>query len=253
MNTHTNSLKTCPVTRRRGLPTITRHCLGLALSMGLALLAATFVDTVQADNATPKVYGKTIGNWGHAWWQWAFNFPSAGNPILEDGNVDCSAGQSGEVWYLAGSFGSKAERTCTIKKGKAVFFPLLNGLYWTPLDPTIPEDCTDVLSCRTGVGESIDKITGWSCTVDNVPCVWFAQVVRAQSNARRFNIPPGSVATDFGYAPGVRKISISDGYWVMLNPLPPGEHTIHFTSASAAFPDFALDVTYHLTVSALKD
>lgn len=186
-------------------------------------------------------------------WQWVFNFPSAGNPILEDGNVDCSAGQSGEVWYLAGSFGSKAERTCTIKKGKAVFFPLLNGLYWTPLDPAIPEDCTDVLSCRTGVSQSIDKITGWSCTVDNVPCVWFAQVVRAQSNARRFNIPPGSVATDFGYAPGVRKISISDGYWVMLDPLPLGEHTIHFTSASAAFPDFALDVTYHLTVSALKD
>jgi hypothetical protein len=252
MNTHTNSYKTCFVTPRKGLPTITKHCLGVTLSIGLVLLAVTFTNPVQAGDATPKVYGKTIGNWGHAWWQWALKFPSEGNPIVEDGNVDCSAGQSGKVWYLAGTFSSTADRTCTIKKGKAVFFPLFNGIYWTPLDPAIPEDCTDVASCRTGVSANIDKISSWTCTVDGVPCVWSAQIVRAQSDSLPFNVKAGSILTDFGYVPGVRDISISDGYWVMLDPLPPGDHTIHFTSAAVPV-NFSLDVTYHLTVSALKD
>lgn len=200
----------------------------------------------QRGNATPKVYGQTIGNWGHSWWQWVSNSAAADNPALQNGNVDCAAGQSGKVWYLAGNFGGVSDRTCSIKRGKAVFFPLFNGLYWTPLDPAIPEDCTDELSCRAGVAVNSDAVTNWSCTVDGTPCAWFAQIVRGQSDARPFNIPPGSSFTAFGYAPGVRDISISDGYWVMLDPLPRGTHEIRFTALTSF--GFSLDVTYHLTV-----
>jgi hypothetical protein len=197
----------------------------------------------RAGNATPQVYGKTIGNWGHAWWQWALNFPTANNLLLQDGDVDCSAGQSGKVWYLAGNFGgavgeaNPAERTCSIKKGKAIFFPLFNVIRWTP------EDCKNERNCRKVASKVIDAITSWTCTVDDTPCVWSAQIVRGQSDAQPFNIPGGSIVdTLFEQDPGRRMISIADGYWVMLDPLPPGEHAIHFTSNGS------LDVTYHLTV-----
>jgi hypothetical protein len=120
------------------------------LPVMLSLLAFGSAGPAWADDdqrANPEVYGKTLGNWGHAWWRWALKFPTATNPIAQDGNVDCSAGQEGKVWFLAGTFGGPAERTCTIKKGKAIFFPLLNGIFWTPLDPKVPEDCTDEKSC----------------------------------------------------------------------------------------------------------
>jgi hypothetical protein len=106
----------------------------------LASVAATVLPTGQAlaGNASPHVYGQTIGNWGHDWWQWALSFPTATLPILQNGNVDCSAGQSGKVWFLAGDFGGKAERTCSIKRGKAIFLPIFNGIFWTPLDPKVP-------------------------------------------------------------------------------------------------------------------
>lgn len=194
----------------------------------------------QRGNATPVVYGQTIGNWGQAWWQWVSNFPAAEDPILQNGSVDCAAGQSGKVWYLAGTFGGSADRSCSIKKGKAIFFPLFNGIYWTP------EDCPDEASCRAGVGASVDTVSNWTCTVDGTPCVWFTQIVRAQSDARPLNIPAGSSFTAFGYAPGLRQISIADGYWVMLDPLPRGTHEIHFTATTSG--GFSLDVTYHLTV-----
>ncbi len=212
------------------------------LSCGLAFLLLASADPARAGNATPQVYGQSIGNWGHAWWQWAVNFPTADNPIVQTGDVDCSAGQSGKVWYLAGTFGTSAARTCSIKKGKAMFLPLLNAIGWTS-----DGGCTDELSCRTYVGALIDAVTSWTCTVDGTPCVWSAQIVRAQSDALPLNLPDGSFEEDFGFAPGVREISIADGYWVMLDPLPPGPHTIHFTSAVSSIP-FSLDVTYHLTV-----
>jgi hypothetical protein len=253
-----------PVTAQRCLPTLVSLALGCLLvasadsalalrpAPGAAASADGQASAIHAQarqrrgNATPAAYGQAIGNWGHAWWQWVSNFPAADDPILQDGNVDCFAGQSGKVWYLAGTFGGTAVRSCSIKKGKAIFFPLLNGIYWTPLDPAIPEDCTDEANCRAGVGANMDALTSWTCTVDGTPCVWFTQAVRAQSDARPFNIPPGSSFTAFGYAPGVRQISVADGTWVMLDPLPRGTHEIHFTATTSG--GFSLDVTYHLTV-----
>ncbi|NOT10242.1 MAG: hypothetical protein HOP23_00145 [Methylococcaceae bacterium] len=217
----------------------------LIFMMVLVAIPLASADPAQGRNATPKVYDKTIGNWGHAWWQWAFKFDTTHNPITQDGDVDCFAGQSGKVWFLAGTFGGLAERTCTIKKGKAIFFPLFNGVFWTQVNPAVPEDCTDEKSCRSGVSDMIDAIKGWTCTVDGTPCVWFTQIVRAQSDARPLNVPVGSFLIDFGYASGRREISISDGYWVMLDPLPSGPHIIEFTSEA---PGFSLGVTYNLTV-----
>ena len=82
-------------------------------------------------------------------------------------------------------------------------------------------------------GHEHGHLTNWTCTVDDTPCVWFSQVVRAQSDARPFKIPVGSIFTALGYAPGRREIALADGYWVMLDPLPLGEHTIHFTAEAA--------------------
>ena len=211
----------------------------LILLVALVTTPIASADQDQARNATPKVYGKTIGNWSHAWWVWAYSLPSSTSPPAQNGSVDCSAGQSGKVWYLAGTFGAPAaDRTCSIKKGKAILFPLLNGIFWAP------EDCSDENSCRTLAGGALDAVTIETCTIDDTPCVWSVQIVRAQSEARSLKIPAGSFPTTAGggsYAPGKRKISIADGYWVMLDPLPPGIHEIHF---KASVGTFSLDVNY---------
>ncbi len=206
-------------------------------------------DQVNGDPATPRVYGQTIGNWGQIWWQWALNFPEATNPMLQDGAVDCSVGQSGKVWFLAGNLGGTSVRSCTVDKNRALFFPLLNGLAW------MPEDCSTVSACRGLVSEVlIDGAVNLTCTVDGTPCVFKSQIVRAQSDPRDISFPPDSIAvTDWGYAPGPRPASISDGYWVMLDPLSPGLHTIRFTSerftTDGGTSLFHLDVTYNLSVA----
>jgi hypothetical protein len=228
------------VTTQSGLASAQRRFAKIASSV-IAMLVIGVPVPASAGNASPHVYGQTIGNWGQAWWQWALNFPAATNPILQDGAVDCSVGQSGKVWFLAGNFGGISERSCTVRVGRALFFPLLNGLAW------MPEDCTTVGGCRQLVSEVlIDGEVNLTCTLDGVPCVFTHEIVRAQSDPRPINFPPGSIATDWGYAPGPRPASISDGYWVMLDPLSRGLHTLNITAKRG---EFLLDVTYNLIVS----
>jgi len=47
------------------------------------------------------------------------------------------------------------------------------------------------------------------------------------------------------HAPGDHDPAVADGYWLMLAPLSPGEHQVHFSSGR---PGFSLDVTYDLTI-----
>jgi hypothetical protein len=39
---------------------------------------------------------------------------------------------------------------------------------------------------------------------------------------------------------------LADGYWALLPPMSVGEHTVHFSGGFGS--DFALDVTYHISV-----
>ena len=47
---------------------------------------------------------------------------------------------------------------------------------------------------------------------------------------------------------------MGDGFYILLRPLPPGEHTIRFGGTSQALDGdgnpatFQLDITYHVTV-----
>ena len=75
-----------------------------------------------------KHYGTTYRELNVAWFQWILSQPRIGNPGFDPTGANCASGQSGDVWFLAGSFNQTlVERTCTIPSGKAIFFPILNS------------------------------------------------------------------------------------------------------------------------------
>jgi hypothetical protein len=72
---------------------------------------------------------------------------------------------------------------------------------------------------------------------------------RFQSQLFNLTYPQNNIA---GIAPQTAK-AVSDGFWVMLEPLPLGSHEIHFKAAlgdltTTGTTNFAVDVTYLLTV-----
>jgi len=76
---------------------------------------------------------------------------------------------------------------------------------------------------------------------------------RAESPLFTFGPLPADNVFNLIGIPGAGAVasSVSDGYYVMLHPLPAGVHVVHFFGEVDA-PDgsliFAQDITYHLTV-----
>ncbi len=163
--------------------------------------------------------------------------------LLDSGEVDCSRGQSGKVWFLAGNFGGVSERSCTIRKHKQLFFPIVNSLWWTPEDgDTVPE-------VRAFANGSINPVDTLMVEVNGVE-VLDVYAYRAQSPAGGFVWNNDEFQEELGLDPMDRP-SASDGYWILLDPLPKGEHTVRFVGGSTE-QGFELDVTYHLTVTNKK-
>lgn len=168
-------------------------------------------------------------------------FPFATNPIVEDGSVDCTRGQQGKIWFLAGTFGRTSNRECTIPKGKALFFPIINTLWW------VPEDGNNVAEVRALANAQIDPTTSLEVIIDGV-VIEDPFAYRAQSLPGGFALNFGPLLADFGFppTPDPRDPAVADGYWILLTPLRKGEHEIEFRSSAP--PSFNLDVTYQLTV-----
>ncbi len=219
----------------------------LAASVALGSWSSLAADNVTALEPGARHFGKSYNELAGDWWAWAGQFPFEGNPITEDGPVDCTRGQAGKIWFLAGNFGGAAGeanpaiRSCTIPSGRALFIPLANSLFWAP------EDGTTVADVRKRSNDAIAPISELSLVVDGV-ALPDPFAYRAQSPPQGFTLPCGPLLADFGFdcALGPRHPAVADGYWVLLPPLHQGVHTIVIHSGDDA--GLNVDVTYTLTV-----
>ncbi|MFN8473236.1 MAG: hypothetical protein U0822_13695 [Anaerolineae bacterium] len=235
--------------------------LALAVVVMLVALMAVLVgpQPAQAQEKTNSVvmppilppYGVTYGEWSARWWQWVFSIPADKHPLLDTGGIpngDCSVNQSGKVWFLGGTFATNGiTRNCTIPAGKALLIPVLNDIFGAAVGdcaPTGTGKC-DVLKLRQGAAAWMNEATKLTFTVDNIP-VKNLRLYRALSPV--FSVRTPSSNPIFGLDPGTTYSPlVSDGYWIMLAPLPSGPHTIHF-GGTIPSQSFTLDITYHLTV-----
>jgi hypothetical protein len=193
-----------------------------------------------------KPFGNTYGEWSAKWWQWAVFTPTDKSPLKDNTGINCAQAQSGPVWFLAGTFGGAAERTCTIPSGKAIMFPIYNGECSYIEYPQYKTE-SELRKCAI---EQANKVTNLDVSVDGMKIQDLKQKYRFQSPLFDLALPNNNV---FGLTPGPTK-SVADGFWIISQPLSPGKHEIRFSGASVDFTssgvqNFATEATYHLTVS----
>lgn len=195
-----------------------------------------------------RVDSRTYGEWSAAWWQWATAYDLDHNPILDPDGSFGAQGQSGPVWFLAGTFGGSAERSVTIPAGTYIFFPLANGAWDTVPGFPNPLNLPDPLSVADvrAILDYLIKDTAVSCEIDGAS-VKKPEKYRVKSPVFSLNFN-ADFASGVGYPAPYVRTAASDGYWLMLYPLSAGEHTIHF-AADNPVTGFALDVTYNITVT----
>lgn len=211
-------------------------------------LAAALVVMASASSALaqpPKIVpveqsylGLGYGDWAGLWWQWAFSIPDgASHPFSAGGDV--LQNQAGHVWFLAGVFGVE-ERTITIPAGTALFFPVGNAECSTlEPDPFHGDDAPSLSACANGYGDLVAAGSP-SCELDGKPVNRLGRF-RTQSSMFAFGPLPDPAV--FGLTPGDTGLAVDSGIYLLLEPMSPGEHTIHFTAY-----DGGIDTTYDVTV-----
>ena len=223
------------------------------LSLGVASPALAGEDKENSPEIFPPQshpYGKTYGAWGAEWYKWVYSFPVTKNPIQDLTGEFGSLNQSGPVWFLAGTFGGMVERTITIPTGKGIFLPIFSYFNDYPCpDATFHPAPGQTLEAflAEGAAAVIDTATALAVQVDGVE-LQHPFNYRAASHLVTFTADPSWVALD-SCVTGKPQKGVSDGYWVMLAPLPKGEHTIHILASSDVLVGGLLDVTYHITVA----
>ena len=211
-------------------------------------------------------YGKSYEQWSAAWLQWALSIPAASNPIFDNTGAFAAVGQSGKVWFLAGTSGTgevhHVDRNVIIPEDTALFFPIVN-YFWLNLPEYVPKkgnpdpiwsEMQEAWVREVFLKPHVDTATDLDIEIDG-QSIKDLENFRFQSNPPvKINIPLGDIfgitlpkPDGLGLNPGLYGPAVADGYWILLAPLSLGRHTIHFKGGFVA-DGFSLEVTYHITV-----
>ncbi len=214
----------------------TSKCLQFVALTFLALIPlwASSADDPVAVPTGKSVAGLSQIEWSRAWWQWASSFDKSESPVADRSGERCQLKQSGSVWFLAGTYGSRRTiRTCTVPKGTYLFFPLINYVVY-PRDPLSPPSCQAVTAearaVTDGISSLILDINGRR--ISGLEQRRFATATCFDLAARAD--PPHQVFP-----------AAANGYYVMLEPLRPGKYEVNF---GGVLPSLSQAVTYQLTV-----
>jgi hypothetical protein len=204
--------------------------------IGLACFAISIKAAAQETAliaTSEQIGGKTQLELSVRWWQWAASFEQNESPVADRTGALCANGQSGDVWFLAGTYGTKRTvRTCRVPFGKTLFFPLINYV-------VMPSESGST-NCAS-VTKDADRITG------------NPSLLVLDLNGQKFsNLQAHRLATRRCFDVGAltkekQRIfpSAGNGYYAAIRPLPKGTHTLEF---GGVLPSMIQAVSYTLIV-----
>lgn len=247
---------------------VMKYCVKLSITVGVILSLALLITSLTsgAGNLNPSIlppnskpYGKTYGEWGAEWWKWAVGIPAAENPILDTTGEFSDIDQDGPVWFIAGAFGGTYEREITVPRGKALFFPLVNALWWAPDDLETARYVVEVylgLNPDDFTDEELIRLLAnffLCCNLEMTCCIDGQEIQNLEgyhADSRFFHIEDTDLIDDLGGSIAEDNLAVAAGYWLMVAPLSAGEHVIHFTASlyNDLAGEFDLDMTILLTM-----
>jgi len=215
-------------------------------------------------NSSP--YGIPFKDWTAKWAAWYFTVPKSQNwnfqnaPGVKYVPEDCSYLQNSSspvffLPYVDNSRGSVATVTCNVPQNKSLLMSIDGGTSDFS-DPTIKTK-TPAELVRLVTKSNIYP-NSFGITLDGHPlALTNDEVNKVQSNLFKLSLPANNL---WGEPTGPDQ-AITQGWWVMLKPLPPGQHTVHYITGyrdSRSDPTippgqgnqspYIQDVTYHLIV-----
>ena len=234
--------------------------LGVILALAVAAPLSSAQSASQANaNQNPRVFPPATGKYASLsaqWWQWAFSIPAPDNPLtdaVDPTGTKCATGQSGHVWFLGSQVGESSnlppegftvDRVCNVPPGTKLFFPIINVECSEPIPGPLPRhelNCEDTFAENSQIAKdivnealqgstlnaSVDRVQSRNLNPRNTPYHVASPPFTFDLLTNSINTfcgPMGTVqcgpATDVGAA--------ADGVYLLLAPLPKGQHEILF-------------------------
>jgi hypothetical protein len=238
----------------------------VVLILSLFLLPYLDVAFASTNSTEPYEIGSTpfgvpYQEWLGKFWTYWLAIPNSQHPGVDYDPQKCSVNQSGPVWFLPDVITkgdapyTRVDFSCQIPQGKAIFLPLSTGACWLNLpefsyvqDKTgaNPEVDSRLRACAT---EAQEKTKFDHISVDGSE---FKDLVKnARSTTSFFNVtsPDDPVTDIFQDVKSGTSRAIADGYFLLLPPLPPGDHLIEFlVDDTIGGLNFAREGVYKISV-----
>lgn len=180
-----------------------------------------------------SIHGLSQAEWSRAWWQWAASFDQRASPVSDRTGALCGLKQSGPVWFLAGTYGTRRTvRSCKVPQGKYLFFPLINYVVFP--HPDYERSCAELTQTAAAM---TDDVSALILDVDGKRTSRLESYRQATTQCFDMGARTEAQAPIFP--------SAANGYYVMLKPLSRGRHEINF---GGMLPDMSQAVTYTLEV-----
>ncbi|MFB0981534.1 MAG: hypothetical protein QMC62_11540 [Alteromonadaceae bacterium] len=190
-----------------------------------------------------SIAGKALHQYANIWWQWTSSMGDEISPVRDKTGEQCHVNQKGDVWFLAGGYGtSKIQRYCIIPKGKHIFFPIINMAYWPEND--ISKTCEEVKQ-ESALNNSELYFVYAELDGHSIPNI---------RNNRIKSKDCFDLHALLAQTQPTKKVypAATDGYWLMLRPLSKGIHSLKFNAqyhnSTAVHGSMMQDIEYTIEV-----
>lgn len=154
------------------------------------------------------------------WVRWVAAAPEEFNPIADLTGACAAVGQPDDVWFLAGSYGERVQRRCTVPAGRDLFLPVVNQWSWGGEEPAF-----------AGAHATL-HLDGAEQPLRTIETPEPFSVAGAKGNGVTGRSRPHQVTVW--------------GRWALLAAPELGEHVLHAVGGNGE--GFVVDVEYRLTV-----
>ncbi len=182
-------------------------------------------------------------------WTWGLQAPAGTNPITDRTGEHADFDNDRPVFFVAGTFGGKAERTFTVPEGTPILIPVINNIALT-FDTDPPGEAEELLAEWEATvdpaslsavidGDPVENVEAYYVRTDYFTPGSPQEGSLLEAVLERFNLPE---AEDL-YP------SLASGYWLLVEGLTPGEHTISYGGTfSMNGGPVSVSVTDHITI-----
>jgi hypothetical protein len=186
------------------------------------------------------------------WWKWALENPINDNALLDQTGANTNKDQNQDNFFLAGTIGDgPIHRKIEIggsNNSKKLFFPVV-CVECSELE--FPFNVSDQLTqLETATHEFIDGVTHMHASIDGINYIQNAE--RVKSDQFTIHFPVDNIyRVVYNIVKESDARAYSDGFWLLVDPLTEGTHTLRFGGELITRDnfEFSTDVTYEITVS----